>query len=224
MNTVLTVWKASGSSTWHGISWKPFHLESFKLSAVWNNLTCRATNWEHFQNVFFVISGSLEKLDLSNNTLNMLPAGLFESQRFIREIDLSQNCLSTPPDELFGQLYCEAVWKLHMSLARFPLGATGAKRQWCMNLHDCRDVGAKDALMEFVLQTFAEKNRVQSVASCFCWVFFEFGSQRQSENHLTSFSSDSHAPPPPNLHFPHFNLCRDFSRLRVFFLTNPQLF
>ena len=31
---ILTVWKASGPSTWHGISWKPFHLESFKLSAA----------------------------------------------------------------------------------------------------------------------------------------------------------------------------------------------
>ena len=49
-----------------------------------------------------------------------------------------------------------------MSSARFPLGASGAKRQSCMNLHDCRDVGAKDALMEFVLQTFesiAEKKQ-----------------------------------------------------------------
>ena len=50
------VWKASGPSTWHGISWKPFHLESFKTSAVWRNLTCRATNWEYFQKVFFKIS------------------------------------------------------------------------------------------------------------------------------------------------------------------------
>ena len=58
MNIVLTVWKASGPSTWHGISWKPFHLESFKLSAVWTNLTCRATNWEHFQEVFFGISAA----------------------------------------------------------------------------------------------------------------------------------------------------------------------
>ena len=62
MNIVLTVWKASGPSTWHGISWKPFHLEFFKISAVWNNLTCRATNWENFQNVFFVISVVLKNL------------------------------------------------------------------------------------------------------------------------------------------------------------------
>ena len=55
MNTFLTVWKASGPLTWHGISWKPFHLELFKISAVWTNLTCRATNWEHFQKVFFGI-------------------------------------------------------------------------------------------------------------------------------------------------------------------------
>ena len=56
MNTFLTVWKASGSSTWHGISWELFHLESFEISAVWASFSCRPTNWEHFQKVFFGIS------------------------------------------------------------------------------------------------------------------------------------------------------------------------
>ena len=53
-----------------------------------------------------------------------------------------------------------------MPSARFPLGASGAKRQLSMNLHDCREVGAKDALMELVLQTFAEKMQ-SPVTSCF---------------------------------------------------------
>ena len=56
------VWKASGPSTWHGISWKPFHLESFKTSAVWRNFTCRATNWDHFQKIFFGISAVWKNL------------------------------------------------------------------------------------------------------------------------------------------------------------------
>ena len=53
-----------------------------------------------------------------------------------------------------------------MSSARFSLGASGVKRQLCTKLHDCREVGAKDALMEFVLQKFAEKKQ-GPVSSCF---------------------------------------------------------
>ena len=141
---------------------------------------------------------SLEKLDLSNNTLNMLPVGLFESQWLILEIDLSQNCLSIPPDELFGQLQCQAFENFTCLRNRrgFPLGASGAKRQLCMNLHDCREVGAKDALMEFVLQTFAEKKQ-GPVTTCFCWLFFVLGSQRQSDHHLTSFLVTAMHPPQP---------------------------
>ena len=42
-----------------------------------------------------------------------------------------------------------------MTLARFPVGEFSAKRHLGMNLHDCREVGAKDALIEVVFQDFA---------------------------------------------------------------------
>ena len=55
MNTVLTVWKASRNSIWHGISWKLFHLKSFEISATWASFTCTAIAWEHFHQVFLTV-------------------------------------------------------------------------------------------------------------------------------------------------------------------------
>ena len=89
-------------------------------------------------------------------------------------------------------------------------------------MHDCREVGAKDALMEFVLQKFAEKKQ-GLVTSCF--VYFSLNLDlRGNLTIMTSFLVT--AMQPPQLHFQHFNVCGDFSKKPTprFFGKNPQPF
>ena len=81
-------------------------------------------------------------------------------------------------------------------------------------MHDCREVGAKDALMEFVLQKFAEKKQ-GLVTSCF--VYFSLNLDlRGNLTIMTSFLVTAMHPPSSIFSISMFVGISQQKQLRVF--------